>query len=237
MLESDSNTILFMHEFFKKWLIALIRIINECEIKKVLEHLYSFEYSKYYKYKKIKTKNKIYNSGNNDNESISAANGANDFNLKNKTNLLNDIDDVVGLDNLVDSDQASIKSSNINKTSKNNIQNSNKEEAFDDFLDFENSKDSECNDDVSNNEKKTQKYDQFENLFEDKNDSYYENLMFQDMRTKTMNENEYFFYINCRTSSFLTKNKKILVYILSKLIFPLIILNLRIDIQLMNIKF
>ena len=37
--------------------INLIKILNECEFKRTIEHLFSHEYSKYFSYKKLKLKN------------------------------------------------------------------------------------------------------------------------------------------------------------------------------------
>jgi len=249
--DSDPNTVVFMHDFLKKWLINLMRILNECEVKKVLEHLYSFEYSKYFKYKKIKTKNKINTAEVND-VNDGASNGLGDLGLDGIVNIGMDFEDndqdienegnehkEVNLENTsfenenglseLSADNNNNRKSNKNKLKNNNTNNdnsiyynntfnnlnnikgiSNKENNYDELLDYE--------DDIDENENedKKEKIDPIENLFEDKNDSYYENLMFQDMRTKNMKENEYFHYINCRTTSFLTKNKKILTYFQSK---------------------
>jgi hypothetical protein len=38
-------------------LITLAKILNECDFKKTFEHLYSYEFSKFYNYKKLKFKN------------------------------------------------------------------------------------------------------------------------------------------------------------------------------------
>lgn len=48
-----------MHEFVKKWLLLIMKIISECEFKKVMDHLYSYEYTKFFNYKKLKFKNCI----------------------------------------------------------------------------------------------------------------------------------------------------------------------------------
>lgn len=55
--KNNQRTVIYIHDFMRKWLISLARIVNECEFKKVLEHLYSYEYTKYYNYKKLKFKN------------------------------------------------------------------------------------------------------------------------------------------------------------------------------------
>ena len=70
-----------MHDFMRKWLIALNKIISECEYKKIMDHLYSYEFSKFFNYKKLKFKNCVKN--NNENEK-SLIENANDFG-KNKT--------------------------------------------------------------------------------------------------------------------------------------------------------
>jgi len=208
VFETDSGTVIFMHEFLKKWLINLIKILNECEVKKVLEHLFSFEYAKYFKYKKIKSKNKI--------NIVDNMNGIGDIGIFSEESQI----EVGGYKISKDSkgsfmDVESIMSEfevntkqmvNNNLNSFNDVINTcdnNKKNLYEELLDY---------DEDMEEEKKT-KTDNFENIFEDKNDSYYENLMFQDMRTENMKEHEYLYYINCRTSSFFTKNKKILTYI------------------------
>jgi hypothetical protein len=57
----------------------------------------------------------------------------------------------------------------------------------------------------------------FKNIFEDKDDLYYENLNFQDQRTQNMNEAEYLEYINCRSQSLLSKGKKIFLNYLNSI--------------------
>ena len=129
----NHKTILYFHDFVKKWLISIAKLISECEMKKVLDHLYSFEYSRFHSYKKLKMKN-----------------------------CNNDSDDENG-----------------------------KKEDDDILLDIDEEKDGVLS-----------------NLLEDKNENYYEDLAFQDERTKYMNEMEYMEFNNCRTQSFLTKGKK-----------------------------
>ncbi len=48
-----------MHDFVKKWLILIIKIISECEFKRIMEHIYSYEYSKFFNYKKLKLRNYV----------------------------------------------------------------------------------------------------------------------------------------------------------------------------------
>ena len=55
--KNNPRTIIYMHDFVKKWLLLIIRIISDCEFKKIMEHLYSYEYSKFFNYKKLKFKN------------------------------------------------------------------------------------------------------------------------------------------------------------------------------------
>lgn len=57
--KNNPRTIVYMHDFVKKWLILIIKIISECEFKKIMEHLYSYEYSKFFNYKKLKLRNCI----------------------------------------------------------------------------------------------------------------------------------------------------------------------------------
>jgi hypothetical protein len=138
----NHKTVLYFHDFIKKWLIAVGKMISECEMKKVLDHLYSFEYSKFHNYKKLKIKN---------------CNDSEDENEK------KDDDDI-----LIDIDEE-----------KGGI---------------------------------------LDNLLEDKDENYFENLAFQDERTKNMNDVEYMEYNNCRTQSFLTKGKKNFINFLQNII-------------------
>jgi hypothetical protein len=129
-LKNNHKTIILFHEFVKKWLIEIGKLANECEFKKVLEHLYSYEVGKYNTYKKLKIKN----------------------NFNNEDEMIVEDDDV-----LIDLDE---------------------------------------------------KKDFIENIFEDKDSEYYENLTYQDERTKGMTDQEYIDYNVCRTQSFMNKGKK-----------------------------
>jgi hypothetical protein len=57
--KNNPRTIKYLHDFVKKWLILIIKIISDCEFKKIMEHLYSYEYSKFFNYKKLKLRNCI----------------------------------------------------------------------------------------------------------------------------------------------------------------------------------
>ena len=57
--------------------------------------------------------------------------------------------------------------------------------------------------------------DPVQTIFEDKDENYFENLSFQDSRTKSMSESEYLEYISCRTTSFLSRGRKLLFNYLS----------------------
>lgn len=57
--KNNPRTTIYMHDFAKKWLILIIKIITECEFKKIMEHLYSYEFSKFFNYKKLKLRNCI----------------------------------------------------------------------------------------------------------------------------------------------------------------------------------
>ena len=64
---NERRTVIYLHDFMQKWLISINKIIVDCEFKKIMEHLYSYEYSKFFNYKKLKFKN--CNKNNNENES------------------------------------------------------------------------------------------------------------------------------------------------------------------------
>lgn len=81
------------------------------------------------------------------------------------------------------------------------------------------------NNNISNNDKNTNNgsvadgYNQIiENIFEEKDELYYENLAFQDLRTRKMKEAEYLEYINCRIQSFLTRGKKLFLNYLQNIV-------------------
>jgi hypothetical protein len=139
-VKSNHKTIILFHDFIKKWLIEIGKLVQECEFKKVLEHLYSFEIAKYNTSKKLSIKN----------------------NFNNMEEIIVDNDEDV----LIDLDERR------------------------DFID---------------------------NIFEDKDSEYYENLIYQDERTKKMTEQEYIEYNMCRTQSFMSKNKKIFLNYLTTL--------------------
>ena len=64
MYKNDTKSVIYLNNFLKKWykinknrFIILIKILLDCEFKKIIEHLFSHEYSKYFTYKKLKFKN------------------------------------------------------------------------------------------------------------------------------------------------------------------------------------
>ena len=81
--KNETRTVIYMHDFMKKWLISLNKIIAECEYKKIMDHLYSYEFSKFYNYKKLKFKNCIKNNNNENDNDNENENESNDI-LKNK---------------------------------------------------------------------------------------------------------------------------------------------------------
>jgi hypothetical protein len=82
--KNEMRTVIYMHDFMKKWLISLDKIITECEYKKIMEHLYSYEFSKFFNYKRLKFKNCIKNNNNeNDSNSNENHNESNDNNINN----------------------------------------------------------------------------------------------------------------------------------------------------------
>ncbi len=72
----------------------------------------------------------------------------------------------------------------------------------------------ECGDDENK--------DPVHNIFEEKDEYYNENLSFQDARTKTMTETEYIEYISCRTTSFLSRGRKLFSNYLAGILLPLL---------------
>lgn len=169
--KNNSRAVIYVHDFLKKWIVCLARIVNECEFKKVLEHLYSYEYSKYFNYKKLKVKNIV-----NDEQTYNAAN----VNLS-KSKAINDDDDFMA---------------NIELDLELN-----KEEVIEDIILEDDSNKKNC----------------LENLFQDKDAQYFENLAFQDQRTNNMTRQEYIDYINCRIQTFISRGKKYFINFLCSL--------------------
>jgi hypothetical protein len=199
--KNNTRTILFIHDFAKKFLIQLAKIITDCDFKKVLEHLYSYEYAKFYNYKKLKFKNSfnlggvkqyqehddlLKEEGNNENEDF-----MNHLTTNNNFNLLEE-------DNL--------SADSLDREFEINFANNNNENQ-------ENPENPENNE---NNPKR--KKNCLENIFEDKDDNYFENLQFQDLRSSAMSEGEYLEYISCRTQHFLTRGKKTFLNFLTNII-------------------
>lgn len=73
----NPNTVIYMHKFIQKFILNFVKLISECEYKKIIEHFFSYEYEKFHNYKKLKFKNNIItgetniNDGNIDNNNIS----------------------------------------------------------------------------------------------------------------------------------------------------------------------
>jgi hypothetical protein len=160
------------------------KILYECDFKKTIEHLYSYEYSKFYNYKKLKFKN---NFDENENE-------------EKKENLLNaegdmlsfeeELGGVLDMDDMMDNNDIEINHSNSHLNPLSN------------FIPGGGSKN------LSPPKPNYASKNYLESIFEDKDENYFENLAFQDQRTCSMSQMEYMEFISCRHQTFLSKGKK-----------------------------
>lgn len=167
---NNQDTVIYMHDFIKKYLLYLNQIFIECDFKKIIDHFFSYEYEKIHNYKKLKFKNNILT-------------GENDF--------------VIGED-------IKISSNDLNVGNDNNILSSNDDESFN--LDTINNNNNNIQ--KKNKKNKNKKKADIENVIEDRDEYYAENIIFQSERTENMDTNQYLEYYSCRQHGLLTKGKK-----------------------------
>jgi hypothetical protein len=198
---NSQRSVLYLHDFIKRFLIDIAKIVNECEFKKIIDHFYSYEYEKFYNYKKLKFKNNF----------ITGTNVAEEMESDKKNELSDKIDSKI---NCFDDDLLSISGDDddfnlggaVDVGGEQVFNVDNKNEIKENKIEFEN----------KNSSKSKKNY--LENILKDKDENYYENLAFQDQRTSKMENTEYLEYINCRQQTFLSKGKKFLLNFLQNLL-------------------
>jgi len=224
--KNNSRTVLYMHDFLKRLLIVLAKILNECEFKKILEHLYSYEYHKFFNYKKLKFKNNFELAAD-DYEGEENINNILDRNCDNSLDLQDNND-------LVD---VNVRNKNLNneKLKKKHL-NTHSYSAFDlgdpieieEIVDISEKGNRLESNSGSNYEKPVESQKNYlENIFEEKDENYFENLEFQDQRTSNMNHTEYLEFISCRHQTFLTKGKKTFLNFLQNILQNYFVFELR----------
>ena len=200
--EPNKKTILKISNFINNYISLFVKIIQECDFKKIIDFFYKNEKEKLDSIKKYKHKsffmNNIFNKKEFDipffNNNIN--NGGNNDNDNNNNNLF-DMDD--SLEEL----GAFGEEENDNNDNDKNQENNNKNESinFDDFNNDNNNANDNCND-FNNLKNKIL----FSNKEMDENDK--EIKLFQDKRTDLMDSKTYEEYIKCRQQNFLTRGKK-----------------------------
>jgi hypothetical protein len=197
--KNSQRTVIYSHDFLKRFLVTLGKILYECDFKKTIEHLYSYEYSKFYNYKKLKFKNTF---------------DENEGGEEKKENLLeadllsfeDGLNDVLDIDEFeienIDNHEIPLNHNNLNQDSSTLLG------PKENFMPQINLPAINKNFSLSAMAKNYNSKNYLESIFEDKDENYFENLSFQDQRTSSMSQIEYMEFISCRHQTFLTKGKK-----------------------------
>jgi hypothetical protein len=206
--KNSQRTVIYSHDFLKRFLVTLGKILYECDFKKTIEHLYSYEYSKFYNYKKLKFKNTFDENEGGEEKKENLLEG-DLLSFEDGLNEVLDIDEME-IDNIDnnenqemqgDDHQNLIQESEINHSSSHLAPLSN-------FMPQMTQHSANKNFSLSTMPKNYNSKNYLESIFEDKDENYFENLAFQDQRTSSMSQIEYMEFISCRHQTFLTKGKK-----------------------------
>lgn len=207
--EPNKKTILKISKFINDYISLVIKIIQECDFRKIIDLFYKKEKEKLDSVKKYKHKsffmNNIFNKKEFDlpfldNNNSNGDNNNNDNDNNNENNLF-DMDD--SLEEL----GAFGEDENDNNNNDKNQENNNKNESINlEEFNNDNNNDNTNVNDISHDFNNIKNKLSFTNKEMDENDK--EIKLFQDKRTDLMDSKTYEEYIKCRQQNFLTRGKK-----------------------------
>ena len=212
--EPNKKTILKISKFINDYISLVIKIIQECDFKKIIDFFYKKEKEKLDSVKKYKHKsffmNNIFSKKEFDiqffnNNINNGDNNDNDNDNNNNNNNLFDMDDSLDELGAFGEDE----NDNNNNDNDKNQEKNNKNESInlDDFNNDNNNDNNNNNaNDISNDFNNLKNKLSFTNKEMDENDK--EIKIFQDKRTDLMDSKTYEEYIKCRQQNFLTRGKK-----------------------------
>ena len=178
--EPNKITVIKISNFVSKYISLLIKIIQECEFKKIVECFYKEEKNRFDSIKKFRHKSLL-------------------SNFYNK----NDIENFF-FENDIIKDNENI----INNTENNNEENYNIDDSLDE-LKFFGEEDGENNNLIEKEVEPKNAEDEIKNIHYLKIEEFNREIaLFQDKRTELMDQKTYEDYIKCRQINFLSRGKK-----------------------------
>ena len=184
--EPNKLTIIKISNFVNKYVSLLIKIIQECDFKKIIEYFYKAEKNKLDSIKKFKHKSLFMNFYEDEKKY---------FSFENDNNNINEIEDIIKNDNNEDNDDLDDSLNELKifeEKEKEEEINKNQEDKENEF---------KMNDSIY-------EMKDINNIFKETEELNREIAIFQDKRTELMDQKTYEEYIKCRQINFLSRGKK-----------------------------
>ena len=184
--EPNKLTIIKISNFVNKYVSLLIKIIQECDFKKIIEYFYKAEKNKLDSIKKFKHKSLFMNFYEDEKKY---------FSFENDNDNINEIEDIIKNDNNEDNDDLNDSLNELKifeEKEKEEEINKNQEDKENEF---------KMNDSIY-------EMKDINNIFKETEELNREIAIFQDKRTELMDQKTYEEYIKCRQINFLSRGKK-----------------------------
>ena len=184
--EPNKLTIIKLSNFVNKYVSLLIKIIQECDFKKIIEYFYKAEKNKLDSIKKFKHKSLFMNFYEDEKKY---------FSFENDNDNINEIEDIIKNDNNEDNDDLDDSLNELKifeEKEKEEEINKNQEDKENEF---------KMNDSIY-------EMKDINNIFKETEELNREIAIFQDKRTELMDQKTYEEYIKCRQINFLSRGKK-----------------------------
>ena len=184
--EPNKLTIIKISNFVNKYVSLLIKIIQECDFKKIIEYFYKAEKNKLDSIKKFKHKSLFMNFYEDEKKY---------FSFENDNDNINEIEDIIKNDNNEDNDDLDDSLNELKifeEKEKEEEINKNQEDKENEF---------KMNDSIY-------EMKDINNIFKETEELNREIAIFQDKRTELMDQKTYEEYIKCRQINFLSRGKK-----------------------------
>ena len=184
--EPNKLTIIKISNFVNKYISYLIKIIQECDFKKIIEYFYKEEKNKLDSIKKFRHKSFFINFYDNEKKNLMENDIYEQDNINNKANNINNEEDNYDMEDSLDELKIFGEDEEDNKSKK--------EKEFDYKM-------NESISDIKQINNDNLMYREIEELNR-------EIALFQDKRTELMDQKTYEEYIKCRQINFLSRGKK-----------------------------
>ena len=184
--EPNKLTIIKISNFVNKYVSLLIKIIQECDFKKIIEYFYKAEKNKLDSIKKFKHKSLFMHFYEDEKKN---------FSFENDNDNINEIEDIIKNDNNEDNDDLDDSLNELKifeEKEKEEEINKNQEDKENEF---------KMNDSIY-------EMKDINDIFKETEELNREIAIFQDKRTELMDQKTYEEYIKCRQINFLSRGKK-----------------------------